>query len=249
MNFWSDKASLSKPNAGNNPQLPPALQLEGWPGHMVLDHRLAVFSQEHDYLIVADLHFGYAASLNHRGALLPDWGEDVVEQRLAALLQDYQPKTLMLLGDLVHSEENWPGFLDFLKRVTKGLRMIFIRGNHDRKTPKTLDWHDHVTLGELCFHHGHLPLGQPSVWEVVGHWHPAFRVGNRTGGTYRAPCFVEQPGRLILPAFSPWAAGTQWASGEGERIWMCSAAGLLPVVLDAKRTNCGGRRSGAQGRR
>jgi metallophosphoesterase superfamily enzyme len=53
-----------------------------------LDARLALWLAAERLLIIADLHWGYAASHRARGNLLPWWGDDDIEQRLRALLDD-----------------------------------------------------------------------------------------------------------------------------------------------------------------
>src|SRR5882762_3449296 len=71
---------------------------------ILLDGRLALFHQTEYWLAVADLHFGYELSQRAAGCLVPLWGMTSIEERLAQLLDDYQPRQLIIVGDLVHDK-------------------------------------------------------------------------------------------------------------------------------------------------
>src|SRR5690348_7115505 len=81
-----------------------AIRSEVQPG-IWLDSRLALWLEPERVLVVADLHWGYAASHRARGNLLPVWGDEQIEARLDALLQDYRPTETLWLGDVVHAAE------------------------------------------------------------------------------------------------------------------------------------------------
>jgi metallophosphoesterase superfamily enzyme len=53
------------------------------------DARRAVFLEALRTLVIADLHWGYAASHRAGGNLLPDWGDGEIEARLSSLIEDY----------------------------------------------------------------------------------------------------------------------------------------------------------------
>ena len=71
---------------------------------VLLDSRLALFHEQERWLAVADLHFGYELSQRVAGRLVPFWGMESIETRLRQLVCDYNPATLILLGDLVHDK-------------------------------------------------------------------------------------------------------------------------------------------------
>src|SRR5437899_2101744 len=43
------------------------------------------------------------------------------------------------------------------------------------------------------------------------------------------PALVQESGCWILPAFSPWAPGTEWVEREQGRIWLCTPNRILLV--------------------
>ena len=68
---------------------------------ILLDGRLALFHQIENWLAVADLHFGYELSQRAAGRLVPLWGMASVSDRLMTLVEQYAPRRLIILGDLV----------------------------------------------------------------------------------------------------------------------------------------------------
>src|SRR4051812_40455185 len=71
---------------------------------ILLDGRLALFHKSERWLAVADLHFGYEMSQRAAGALVPLWGMASISDRLSRLVGEYEPKRLIILGDLVHDK-------------------------------------------------------------------------------------------------------------------------------------------------
>ena len=60
------------------------------------------FSRTERWLAVADLHFGYELSQRAAGRLVPLWGMTSIEERLVELFAEYEPRHLIVVGDLVH---------------------------------------------------------------------------------------------------------------------------------------------------
>src|ERR1700704_573125 len=71
---------------------------------ILLDGRLALVHQTERWLAVADLHFGYELSQRAAGRLVPMWGVASITERLTALVEEYAPRRLIILGDLVHDK-------------------------------------------------------------------------------------------------------------------------------------------------
>src|ERR1043166_2385063 len=69
---------------------------------IILDGRLALFHKTERWLAVADLHFGYELSQRAAGRLVPMWGMATIADRLTELVDEYRPRQLIVLGDLVH---------------------------------------------------------------------------------------------------------------------------------------------------
>lgn len=173
-----------------------------------LDSRLALWLAAERILVMADLHWGYAASHRARGNLLPIWGDEEIAARLASLLADYAPAEMIWLGDIVHAAEGGAHAEEFLR--TAPVPVTLIAGNHDRR------WHvaslRSLVRGRFHLHHGDRDMALPAgtTVELLGHHHPAASWGDHAGSRLKVPALVANARRLILPAFSPWAAGTPW---------------------------------------
>jgi len=183
-----------------------------------LDARRALWLAAPRILVVADLHWGYAASHRSRGHLLPPWGDAEIAGRLGDLVSDYRPGEMIWLGDSIHALAGRAAAEDFVARAAVPLTVVV--GNHDRRWKQAAV--PSVVRGEYLLHHGHeTAAAAPGQTEVVGHFHPAATLSDGAGGRLKVPALVAGPRRLILPAFSPWAAGTPWNRQlrPEERLW------------------------------
>lgn len=195
--------------------------------NILLDGRLALFHQRQRWLAVADLHFGYEISQRAAGRLMPMWGMSTIEQRLMQLLAEYQPRHLILLGDLVHNRASAPELAQLVRRIGELTEPVLLAGNHDLKLSDTIPTLDSWQSDGFHFHHGHCEAEVTDRIQIIGHHHPAGNITDGAGLRLKLPAFVQQKSCWIMPAFSPWAGGTAWHSDEPSRIWLCTPARVL----------------------
>ncbi|HEY2800745.1 MAG TPA: metallophosphoesterase [Chthoniobacterales bacterium] len=190
--------------------------------NVLLDGRLALFHEQERWLAVADLHFGYELSQRAAGRLVPLWGMTSIEARLTELLDEYQPRQLIIVGDLVHDRASASAAAELLGRLRQRCEVIALAGNHDRHAARTIKFLPRwETLG-FVFQHGHCDGKEPGRVQIIGHHHPAASITDGAGLRLKFPAFVQQERCWILPAFSPWAGGVVWKDdGEG-RVWLCT---------------------------
>ena len=170
-----------------------------------------IFWEEQKSLIIADLHFGKTGHFRKAGIPVPQslYKEDL--QRLVAQIQYFQPKKLIIVGDLFHSKEN-KEFALFKKWRDNfpGLEIHLIRGNHDILEDS---WYAEagVLLSEEkmkdgYFHFIHdisrLPEPEPAAYFFSGHIHPGVRVSGNGKQSLCFPCFYFDENYAVLPAFS-----------------------------------------------
>lgn len=208
-------------------------------GHgAVLDHRLALYHPFENWLAVSDLHFGFELSARAAGALYPAWGMEEVETRLTALLRDYKPKTLIIAGDLVENRAAVLPAVALLKRLRSALsaagapfQLVLIAGNHDRRCLESELLRNFFLTPSFCFYHGDRPEPDEcgTRTAVIGHFHPAARVRDRAGLSLKLPAFVQDGSLWTLPAFSPWASGTEWQYAPAARLWLCGHGKILQL--------------------
>src|SRR5687768_14116053 len=100
---------------------------------VLLDGRLALFHETVRWLAVADLHFGYELSQRAAGWLVPMWGMASITDRLLVLVNEYRPRQLIILGDLVHDKTAAAEAAALLRELGTHCEPIVVAGNHDRQ--------------------------------------------------------------------------------------------------------------------
>ncbi|MGI8819724.1 MAG: metallophosphoesterase [Chthoniobacterales bacterium] len=200
--------------------------------HVLLDGRLALYHQQQRWLVVTDLHFGYELSQRVAGRLMPLWGMDVIERQLLGLLADYEPRKLLILGDVVHDGAARTEARCLIDRLRQQCEVIVLAGNHDRQLAGAVPMEASWLADGYHFHHGHCAAEPAASIQVIGHHHPAGTITDGAGLRLKLPAFVQQGPCWIMPAFSPWAASTAWKADAESRIWLCSPARilLLPAI-------------------
>jgi len=196
---------------------------------MWLDARRALWMPEARLLAIADLHLGYAWAHRHAGPLMPITARDTTAERLCALVDDYKPERVVLLGDIVHRavpvKPVKEALLAVLDCLPPQLTVTTIAGNHDRDIQHLLRADSrfapvtHYAANGCVFVHGDARSAavaeadikalriKRGCWVVIGHEHPSVTLGDGAATWEKYPCFLVCDGLLVLPAFSQWAAG------------------------------------------
>ena len=170
----------------------------------------ALWLEQHQTLVVADLHLEKGSAYAARGQMLPPYDTAETLRRLAEEVAALGPGRLILLGDSLHDSQAEarlaPIDVDQIDQLAQGLALLWVVGNHDADGPRHLPGHtiDEITIGPLTLRHEPLPAPQPG--EVSGHLHPCAKVVGK-GRSVRRRCFATDGQRLILPAFGAYAGG------------------------------------------
>ena len=145
-------------------------RLELAPG-ICLDARCAVFLADTGTLAVADLHLGYAWAHRARGNLLPICAGDDTLPRLRELIDDYAPREVALLGDIVHAAVRAEPLLDELRALAalaERVPLRLIAGNHDAQLQRLLQQSAiGLTLARELVAEPHLLLHGDSADEIL----------------------------------------------------------------------------------
>ena len=161
-------------------------------------------------LILADIHFEKGSSFAARGALLPPYDTRTTLNRIAVLMDVYEPARVIALGDSFHDGEAAERLDEeeraLLMRQVLRTEWIWIEGNHDPHPPVWLGGSicSELAIGGLVFRHE--PQSAPQAGEIAGHLHPCATV-TRHGRSLRRRCFAADPSRMVMPAFGAYAGG------------------------------------------
>jgi putative SbcD/Mre11-related phosphoesterase len=169
-------------------------------------------------LVIADPHLGWEIALQEKGIHVPSQTPKLLK-RLVALLREYKPDALLVLGDVkytvVASEPGeWHDIPDFFAEAKRYVGDIsIVRGNHDANLepmlPESIKIHpaSGVVLGDVGLFHGHKwpsPALLACKTLVMGHLHPVVVFRDPAGFKLtrqvwmRAGCDAEALVRVLL---------------------------------------------------
>lgn len=163
-----------------------------------------------DVLAVSDLHLEKSSAYAARGQMLPPYDTRATLRRLAALIEELEPTTVISLGDSFHDRHARlrmaPEDAATIRTMTDACDWVWIEGNHDPKPPADLGGRtaDELRLGPLVFRHQ--PSPEVARGEIAGHLHPCARVAGR-GRSVRSRCFVSDGERMVMPAYGALTGG------------------------------------------
>ena len=178
------------------------------------------------WLIVADAHFGKAATFRARGVPVPRGTTLETLARLDTAIAATQPTTLVFLGDLFHAAEAHAAAtlsaLRAWRQSNAPLDIVLVEGNHDLKAgapPADLgiriEQEPWCVDGLALCHHPQFVRGAHAV---AGHLHPAVRISGRADDGVRLPCFWLRDGLTVLPAFGSFTGGARIDREDGDRV-------------------------------
>lgn len=193
----------------------------------IVDSKPAVFCDELDALVVADLHLGIEVVYAGAGTLLPRFQLDDTLDEFGEMREETGASRLIVAGDVMHSFKNERKENEEVERFLDRVSLLFdevwlVKGNHDTVLEHRIDDYTNVRMDEqfsasgILFVHGHEELEIDRVEEevvVMGHEHPALSLKDEMGVKEKVPCFLygslnEKTGLLVLPAFTRLAEGT-----------------------------------------
>jgi DNA ligase-associated metallophosphoesterase len=203
----------------------------------------AVFWVEQQMLLVADAHFGKAASFRARGVPVPEATTAENLLRLTHLVTLWKPRRIVFLGDFVHAREAGTdptrGELAAWRGRHMSLGLTLVRGNHDDPggdLPAALGidveeepWP--VGRFALCHH----PQVHEQLYVLAGHLHPAYRLAGRANETARLPCFWFRNRSGVLPAFGAFTGAVTIRACRGERIFLAGPERVHALPLEGSR--------------
>ena len=186
-------------------------------------------------LLVADPHFGKAASFRALGVRVPRGTTEGALARLDTLVTRLEPERIEFLGDFLHARE---GRDDETFRLLAEWRaghdriaMRLVRGNHDKRAgdPPSrvgIECVDGPVL-EPPFALAHHPTRVAGAYVLAGHVHPCAVLVGRGRQRERLPCFWLGQHAGVLPAFGDFTGCAEVTATEGDAVWVVADAEVV----------------------
>lgn len=199
----------------------------------------AIYWPARKALLVADVHIGKAASYRALHQPVPRGTTTATLARLDELLLRYACEQLIVLGDFLHARTaRTPATLAALqawKNRHPGLKVILVRGNHDKHAgdpPAELGIevvNEPLLLAPFALKHE--PEAHPGVPVLAGHVHPVYVLRGRGRQRLRLPCFLLDQQVSLLPAFGEFTGGWNVEPANSTRVFVAGAEQVWALAL------------------
>lgn len=189
-------------------------------------------------LVVADVHWGKAATFRAAGIAIPGGTTSEDLARLDRAVHRTGARRLVVLGDLFHARagriatRTLATLREWRERASR-LEIQLVRGNHDRHAGDPPD-----DLRINCvnapafvppFVLRHQPDPSPEGYTLAGHVHPALVVGGPALLRERLPCFLVRPQVTLLPAFGSFTGSAAVYPEACDRAFVIADGEVLAV--------------------
>ena len=198
----------------------------------------ALFWQRACTLVIADVHWGKAATFRAAGIPIPGGttAEDLA--RLDSALYRTGARRLVVLGDLFHARagriatRTLAALRTWRERCAK-LEIQLVRGNHDRHAGDPPDDLQINCVNSPAFLPPFVLRHEPSEsaegYTLAGHLHPGLVVSGPALQRERLPCFLVRPGLAILPAFGSFTGMASVFPDPVDRAFVVADGEVLAV--------------------
>lgn len=178
----------------------------------------ALFWEQENALLVADLHLEKGSHFALTGQMLPPYDSRETLERLALAIRETGARRVYCLGDSFHdaagADRLDPHARGMLAALTRATDWLWITGNHDAAASSHAlggERADEAAVSGISLRHEAL-AGEAGL-EISGHFHPRLTVSAR-GRRIARPCAVSTGRRLILPAYGALTGGMDAAAPE-----------------------------------
>ncbi len=205
--------------------------------NLILHPDRVLFWEEEKMLILSDLHLGKTGHFRKSGIAVPQnvYKEDL--QRFVTLVQFFDPRQVVIVGDLFHSEINKE--LNLFKKWRNDLSSVsmhLIKGNHDilqdnwyEEAGISISSHQ-LTVGPFQFcHDSSLRHPTEELFTFSGHVHPGISIRGLAKQSLHFPCFYFTDTHCVLPAFSRFTGTYSIRPQKGENVFAIVRNEILKV--------------------
>jgi DNA ligase-associated metallophosphoesterase len=188
-------------------------------------------------LLVADPHFGKAATFRAAGVPIPRGTTTGSLARLDTALERTGAERIVFLGDFLHAREGREAettrvVAEWRRRHAR-VDMLLVRGNHDKRAGDPGPEIDircvDAPFGEPPFVYAHKPTLSGDGYVLAGHVHPAVRLTGAGRESARLPCFWVRPSVMVLPAFGEFTGVAEVAPEPGDSVWVVAEGTVIRI--------------------
>jgi len=200
-----------------------------WDQFEIVEPYPALYWQEENTVIVADLHLGLEALMASTGVYFPKFQLKEIKEDLEEVLEEKQPRQLIINGDVKHefsqvSYEEQDEVQELLETLIASVDEIKItKGNHDNyliyavQDYEQVQLEDKFVIGDTCLLHGDQNIDPGTIdatYFIIGHEHPALSLQDEIGVREKLPAFLYgtldsgDKKIIVMPAFSRLAQGS-----------------------------------------
>ena len=192
----------------------------------------ALFWNEKNMLLIADVHLGKVTHFRKNGFAIPNDALHKNFEKLIEVVNFFNASTIFFLGDLFHSTKNseWDLFVKWSKECT--CEIILIAGNHDIINAKNYEKNgikvvDYIRIDDfLLTHH---PTEVEGMFNFSGHIHPGIVLRGLGRGHLKLPCFFQRKNQMILPAFGAFTGLGIIKPQEGDVIFAVTKEEIILI--------------------
>lgn len=188
-------------------------------------------------LVIADPHWGKAATFRAHGLPVPGGTTAADLARLDAALAVARARVLVVLGDFWHARRGRTEAVDTAlvrwRERQRSLDVLLVRGNHDRHAGDPAAALGFGVVEEPAqlppFVLAHYPGSHAGGYTLAGHLHPAVRLRGPGRSRERLPCFVIGPDLAIIPAFGGFTGAANVEPAPGVDLYALAGDEVIPI--------------------
>ena len=193
----------------------------------------SIFWDAQNILLISDVHLGKIAHFRKNGLAIPE--SAILENfvRLDEVVALFNPKRIIFLGDLFHSQINneWHFFVDWVNSI--GAEIILVEGNHDIIAKQHYSDLDIIIYPKLViddFLLTHHPTESENYFNFCGHIHPGIKLKDLGRQALKLACFFNKENQMILPAFGEFTGNYFLKPQESDRVYAIANDKIIKVV-------------------
>jgi uncharacterized protein len=202
-----------------------------------------LYSPNRKSLVVSDLHLGKAMHFRKAGIGVPAQAEIENLKRLDRMIVQSGAQTLVVCGDMFHSDMNAAvDLFEAWRACRPTMEIVLVRGNHDIM-PRTTYTRLGIEVaeggygwGSFCLYHdpeaalrAFHKAKQPVPYAFAGHLHPGLYVGGQAVSGLTLPALVLGAHVGVLPCFGTFTGLACQTLEAGDKGFVFSSQRVFAV--------------------